>query len=137
MNKEYLIHNDHDTVYVLNNLKHFIECPIGFHSNDCSKKCIPPTYGEDCQSICSCPKYDCHFARGCLQDVETVTDDQQLSMFDLTFLKLNYINYKNPPELKNKLVYDSYLIIIILFEKFVTFIVSIGNERERCSFQSI
>lgn len=48
MNKEYLIYNDYDIVYVLNNLKYFIECFIGFYSNDCFKKCIFLIYGEDC-----------------------------------------------------------------------------------------
>lgn len=37
----------------------------GFY-DDCLKQCIPPHYGEDCQSECNCGDgYYCHFADGC------------------------------------------------------------------------
>ena len=42
-----------------------LECPKGYFI-DCSKQCVPPTYGEDCQSLCNCTNGDdCNFAYGC------------------------------------------------------------------------
>lgn len=58
----------------------FLECPIGLFSDNCSEKCSPPNYGEDCQSICQCPDIDCHFVTGCLQDTKTLTTHWQLSI---------------------------------------------------------
>lgn len=48
------------------------KCPIGYYLKNCSKECSPPSYGENCQSICTCPNEDCHFATGCLQHMDTV-----------------------------------------------------------------
>lgn len=57
----------------------FLECPIGYHRNNCSEKCGYPVYGEDCQYICDCDRNDCHFVTGCFNYVTTVTDHQQLT----------------------------------------------------------
>ncbi|XP_078314771.1 uncharacterized protein LOC144619753 [Crassostrea virginica] len=53
-------------------------CPIGYFGDNCSKQCVPPTYGEDCQSLCSCTDgFYCHFAFGCSLHQENETDLQQ------------------------------------------------------------
>lgn len=44
-----------------------LECPLGYYGKECSEKCFPPTYGEDCQSLCNCPLKECHFVNGCVQ----------------------------------------------------------------------
>lgn len=54
-------------------------CPLGYFLNNCSKKCSPPNYGEECQYVCRCPYQDCHFATGCPQRLETFTVYQHLS----------------------------------------------------------
>lgn len=53
-------------------------CPTGYFGDDCSKQCVPPTYGEDCQSLYSCTDgFNCHFAFGCLLHQENETALQQ------------------------------------------------------------
>lgn len=51
------------------------KCPIGYFSDNCSRKCNPPTYGEDCQYLCECSNDVCHFALGC-QLFQTFSDYQ-------------------------------------------------------------
>lgn len=53
------------------------ECSIGYHGHNCAMKCRPPTYGKGCQTICNCSVEDCHFAHGCIEKLETTTDDNQ------------------------------------------------------------
>lgn len=71
-------------LFLLNCNKHtcipntFLECPIGYHRNHCSEKCIYPVYGEDCQNICECNKNFCDFAFGCSGHVTIATDYDQL-----------------------------------------------------------
>lgn len=57
-----------------------LECQLGYYLNNCSKKCRPPNYGEECQYVCQCPNKDCHFATGCPPRLETVTVYQHLSI---------------------------------------------------------
>lgn len=66
-------------------IKLFLECPIGYHLNNCSEKCSIPTFGEECQFLCDCPDYDCHFARGCLNNLGSVTNTQLKSMMYTLF----------------------------------------------------
>lgn len=72
----------------------FLECPIGYYFNNCSKVCSPPNYGESCQSVCRCPYKDCHFATGCPQHIYTLTGNRLLSIFliDL-FIRCCKINF--------------------------------------------
>nr|XP_022294243.1 uncharacterized protein LOC111104529 isoform X3 [Crassostrea virginica] len=59
------------------------KCPTGYFG-DCSKRCTPPTYGEDCQSLCHCTQgFYCHFAYGCLPHINNETDHQQTSSLSL------------------------------------------------------
>lgn len=58
-----------------------LECPIGYFLKNCSRECSPPNYGENCQSICTCPDEDCHFATGCLQHMDTVAGYRLSSFF--------------------------------------------------------
>lgn len=58
-----------------------LECPVGYHLNNCSKVCSLPNYGDGCQSVCKCPYKDCHFATGCPKQMETVTASRRLSTF--------------------------------------------------------
>lgn len=53
-----------------------------YHRLNCSKKCIFPTYGVECQSQCKCSKEKCNFVTGCFQGVEEATDNQ-LRKYDL------------------------------------------------------
>lgn len=43
----------------------FAECPLGFHSSNCSETCIFPSFGRDCQSICNCSVIVCDHRFGC------------------------------------------------------------------------
>lgn len=70
--------------------KYVLECPIGFYRNSCSEKCIPPTYGEDCQAVCKCPLEECNFVTGCFQNLGTVTNYQQLRMVYFHFIWINF-----------------------------------------------
>ncbi|XP_078327234.1 uncharacterized protein LOC111102421 isoform X2 [Crassostrea virginica] len=55
------------------------KCPKGYFG-DCSKQCVPPTYGEDCQSLCNCTDgYYCHFAYGCSQPDQNEKEIQHTS----------------------------------------------------------
>lgn len=81
---------------------YFLECPIGYHLKDCLEKCNTPTYGEECQFICDCPYYDCHFAHGCLQEVESFTHKRPKSMMLLDVLFNQKLNLSN--EIKNKIL---------------------------------
>lgn len=67
-------------------LLYVLECPLGYFLNNCSIKCSPPNYGEECQSLCQCPFEECHFATGWLQDVETVSVYQRLSIVVFIFV---------------------------------------------------
>lgn len=40
-------------------------CPIGYHSINCSEICSFPSFGEDCQDICKCDIGLCDFRFGC------------------------------------------------------------------------
>lgn len=42
-----------------------VDCPIGYHYWNCSRKCQHPFYGKDCQKECNCNMDDCHFSYGC------------------------------------------------------------------------
>lgn len=61
-------------------IKLFSECPIGYHLNNCSEKCNFPTFGDECQFLCDCPVSDCHFASGCMHNLDSVTNTQLKSM---------------------------------------------------------
>lgn len=61
-------------------MKIILECSIGYFGKHCGKKCNPPTYGEDCQHLCQCPKNKCDFQKGCSKRMETITDYLQESM---------------------------------------------------------
>lgn len=41
------------------------DCPIGYHSINCSEICSFPSFGEDCQDICKCDIGLCDFRFGC------------------------------------------------------------------------
>lgn len=41
------------------------ECPLGYHSFNCSEICKFPTYGEDCQHVCNCSLELCSHRVGC------------------------------------------------------------------------
>lgn len=58
-----------------------LECAIGYHGDNCSLKCRPPTFGEGCQALCDCPKTDCHFVHGCSNQLKTSTDDHRYSIY--------------------------------------------------------
>nr|XP_022294803.1 multiple epidermal growth factor-like domains protein 10 [Crassostrea virginica] len=60
------------------------KCPKGYFG-DCSKQCIPPTYGEDCQHLCNCTDGDdCHFANGCSHPDWKETELQRTSLTERT-----------------------------------------------------
>eukprot|EP00105_Crassostrea_gigas_P032690 XP_011455802.1 PREDICTED: multiple epidermal growth factor-like domains protein 10 [Crassostrea gigas] len=44
-------------------------CMDGFKGKDCSEQCPAPTYGVDCQSLCSCSNDKCHHVYGCLRSL--------------------------------------------------------------------
>lgn len=44
-------------------------CMDGFNGKDCSERCLAPTYGVDCQSICNCSNDKCHHVYGCLRSL--------------------------------------------------------------------
>lgn len=64
---------------------------IGYYRDNCSEKCSPPNYGEDCQSVCQCPDIDCQFVTGCFQNTGTLTYHWQLSIVISSFYN-NYVN---------------------------------------------
>lgn len=43
----------------------FLECTIGYFAKNCELRCPYPSYGEECQAICTCPKVTCDFVYGC------------------------------------------------------------------------
>lgn len=49
-----------------------IACAVGFKGNNCGTKCTFPTYGQDCQMICSCGKKDCDFVTGCRRSLKGI-----------------------------------------------------------------
>ena len=67
----------------------YSECPKGYFG-DCSKQCIPPTYGEDCQHLCNCTDGDdCHFANGCSHPDWKETELQRTSISaNIIFLRM-------------------------------------------------
>ena len=48
-----------------------IACEIGFHGPDCVLPCGYPSFGKNCQSMCSCAKEFCDFVDGC-KDVKGI-----------------------------------------------------------------
>ena len=71
---------------------YYSECPKGF-SGDCSQKCIPPAYGEDCQFLCNCiDGYFCHFADGCSQLDRTKTEILHTSISPIIICLRNACN---------------------------------------------
>lgn len=72
------------------------KCPLGYYGNECSEKCFPPTYGEDCQSLCNCPVKECHFVNGCVQRHLTSAEYTKLadaSSSVITVLNVTSISY--------------------------------------------
>lgn len=45
----------------------FSACLDGFFGQECNTSCTYPTYGKNCQFICSCRMESCNVAMGCLQ----------------------------------------------------------------------
>lgn len=45
----------------------FLACEDGFVGQECITPCRYPTYGRNCQFICSCRMESCNVAIGCLQ----------------------------------------------------------------------
>lgn len=45
----------------------FPACLDGFFGQACDRPCRYPTYGRNCQSICSCRMESCDVALGCWQ----------------------------------------------------------------------
>lgn len=44
-----------------------IACEIGFFGKNCNTKCIYPTFGQGCQSVCDCNVTNCDHVKGCVQ----------------------------------------------------------------------
>lgn len=47
------------------NIVFFTECPLGFHSFNCSVACKFPSFGDDCQYLCNCSESSCDHRFGC------------------------------------------------------------------------
>lgn len=45
---------------------HCLDCPAGYFGNNCTDKCIHPTFGILCSEICDCS--DCHHIIGCISN---------------------------------------------------------------------
>uniref|UniRef100_A0A8W8MCR8 Uncharacterized protein n=1 Tax=Magallana gigas TaxID=29159 RepID=A0A8W8MCR8_MAGGI len=46
-----------------------IACEIGFYGKECNKRCLYPTFGKDCQSLCKCNVTNCDHVQGCEQSI--------------------------------------------------------------------
>lgn len=44
---------------------YFTECPLGYHSFNCSVACKFPSFGDDCQYLCNCTESSCDHKFGC------------------------------------------------------------------------
>lgn len=42
-----------------------VECQPGFFAANCSRQCLYPYYGENCDEKCSCDNTTCDFRNGC------------------------------------------------------------------------
>lgn len=51
----------------------FTECPLGYHSFNCSVACKFPTFGDDCQYLCNCTESSCDHKFGCEMFVGKLT----------------------------------------------------------------
>lgn len=60
----------------------FVECSIGYFAKDCELRCPYPSYGEECQEICNCPKVTCDFVSGCTKSISS-----GMKLFSLSFIK--------------------------------------------------
>lgn len=63
----------------------FTECPLGYHSFNCSETCKFPTFGDDCQHICNCSKDLCSHNNGC-----KISNGMSLQMYACTVLILEF-----------------------------------------------
>lgn len=45
----------------------FVDCPLGYHSINCSESCRFPSFGKDCQGTCKCNPLFCDHVLGCLR----------------------------------------------------------------------
>lgn len=59
-------------------------CPIGYHSINCSEICSFPSFGEDCQSICKCDIELCDFRFGCTKYNGETSVRSTISLLDYT-----------------------------------------------------
>lgn len=59
-----------------------IACAVGFKGHDCGIKCTFPTYGQDCQMICSCSQKDCDFVYGCRLSLKGIVPQKNIVIYE-------------------------------------------------------
>nr|XP_034309477.1 multiple epidermal growth factor-like domains protein 11 [Crassostrea gigas] len=70
-----------------NTKKECIPCALGFKGNNCGTQCNYPTYGQDCQMICSCSKKDCDFVFGCRRSLKASNNFTSIEVTTVSFYK--------------------------------------------------
>lgn len=43
----------------------YLACEDGYFGTNCALKCRYPTFGKQCQSLCTCDIQNCDYANGC------------------------------------------------------------------------
>lgn len=65
----------------------FSACLEGFIGKECTKSCLYPTYGRNCQFICNCTKEYCNVSTGCLQGKFQLKKKSEKLIFSFLYIK--------------------------------------------------
>lgn len=49
----------------------YLACEDGYFGTNCALKCRYPTFGNQCQSLCTCNIQNCDYANGCIQPTKS------------------------------------------------------------------
>lgn len=109
------------------------ECPLGYHSFNCSETCKFPTFGDDCQYICDCSidlcshRFGCKISNGILNSsITTVINETSEKMYQTTQLSTENLlsdgNTLERPSVPYRILYMIIALVcifLILFGLFV------------------
>lgn len=73
----------------------YLACEDGFFGTNCALECRYPTFGNQCQSVCTCDFQNCDHVNGCIRYTKSKQYSQTIiyKMYNLLLKIINIILY--------------------------------------------